>query len=899
MELFKIFGRIALKGQDQVDRELDQTSTNAEKTQEKISKAFSELGKAILKHNKDVSESNTSTGKSLSQIAEETGKTVNQLKSEVAKAASEYRKQGMNASDAMKKAYSDIGYVAGETHKKVDKHLDDTKNKSEETKEKMQSVFSSIGNGALALSKTIGKISLAAASVAATATAALVKSAVTAYADYEQLVGGVETLFKDSASEVQKYAANAYQTAGLSANEYMETVTGFSASLLQSLDGDTKAAAEKANVAITDMSDNANKMGTSMESIQNAYQGFAKQNYTMLDNLKLGYGGTKEEMQRLLEDAEKLSGQKFDLSSYADIVDAIHVVQKEMGISGITAEEAAEAVKNGSMTQEEAFNAMGTTAKEAATTIQGSVNMTKAAWQNLVVGIADDTQDFDVLVNNFVDSVTTAGENILPRVEIALKGVGTLVEKLAPVIAKTVPNIVSTTLPSMIKAGTSMIRALLDGLLKAVPELIPCFKDIINQLIEVIVDNLPLIIEAAVTIAGAIVSGLVEALPDILTAGIQLIQSLAQGLTNGIPNILSTAITIVAKLASTLIQNIPQLVQTGLSLLLGLVQGILQAIPQLLQELPGIITQMVETILSCIPLIIECGIELLTSLVDALPQIIQSIVAVLPQIINGIIETLLGHINEIIQAGIKLLVALIDALPQIIDTICKALPQIIEGITGALLDHIGDIIAAGVDLFMALVTNLPQIIANIAGKVPQIIASIVIAIGQCLGEMWEAGKRLMNNLWQGLKDVAPSISSWFKDFLHDLFIQDVNVQVDTSSLKSSATAKITNKSTSARKHAKGGVVEKGEIALLEGDGAEAVVPLHQNRMWISRVAQDMKNALDYGQSSSGSKNDNALLELIYELLERLPDLILRGMESLNLKVDKRELARMIREVTTT
>lgn len=747
----------------------------------------------------------------------------------------------------------------------------------QETEDGLDSVSgkaSKVGDVFLKGIGTIAKWGVATASVAATATAALVKSAVTAYSDYEQLVGGVETLFKDSASEVQKYAANAYQTAGLSANEYMETVTGFSASLLQSLDGDTKAAAEKANVAITDMSDNANKMGTSMESIQNAYQGFAKQNYTMLDNLKLGYGGTKEEMQRLLEDAEKLSGQKFDLSSYADIVDAIHVVQTEMGITG-------------------------TTAKEAATTIQGSVNMTKAAWKNLVVGIADDTQDFDVLVNNFVDSVTTAGENILPRVEIALKGVGTLVEKLAPVIAKTVPNIVSTTLPSMIKAGTSMIRALLDGLLKAVPELIPCFKNIVNQLISVIVTNLPMILNAAVTIAGAIVSGLVEALPDILDAGIELIQSLAQGLTNGIPTILSTAITIVSQLASTLIQNVPQIVQTGIQLLLGLANGILQAVPQLLQELPGIITQMVENILSCIPMIIECGIELLTSLVDALPQIIDTIVSVLPEIISSIIEALLSHIDEIIQAGVKLLVALIDALPQIIDTICKALPQIIEAITGALLEHLDDMIYAGVDLFMALITNLAEIKNALASKMPEIIASIVRAIGECLGEMWEAGKRLMNKLWQGLKEVAPNIASWFKDFLHNLFIQDVNVQVDTSSLKSSATAKITNKSTSARKHAKGGVVEKGEIALLEGDGAEAVVPLHQNRMWISRVAQDMKNALDYCQSSSGSKNDNALLELIYELLERLPDLILEGMESVNMKVDKREFARMVKEVMAT
>jgi len=749
-----------------------------------------------------------------------------------------------------------------------------------ETEDGLDSVAGKASGVGQALLKGIGtfaKWGAAAATAAATATAALVKSAVTAYSDYEQLVGGVETLFKDSASEVQKYAANAYQTAGLSANEYMETVTGFSASLLQSLDGDTKAAAEKANVAITDMSDNANKMGTSMESIQNAYQGFAKQNYTMLDNLKLGYGGTKEEMQRLLEDAEKLSGQKFDLSSYADIVDAIHVVQTEMGITG-------------------------TTAKEAATTIQGSVNMTKAAWQNLIVGIADDTQDFDVLVNNFVESVTTAGNNILPRVEIALKGVGTLVEKLAPVIAKTVPNIVSTTLPSMIKAGTSMIRALLDGLLKAVPELIPCFKDIINQLIEVIVDNLPLIIEAAVTIAGAIVSGLVEALPDILDAGIELIQSLAQGLTNGIPTILSTAITIVSQLASTLIQNVPQIVQTGIQLLLGLVNGILQAVPQLLQELPGIITQVVNNLLSCIPMIIECGIELLTSLVDALPQIIQSIVAVLPQIISSIIGALLSHIDEIIQAGIKLLVALVDALPEIILTICEALPQIIEAITSTLIDHLGDIVEAGVELFMALVTNLPQIIVDIAGKVPQIIAGIVAAIGMSLREMVSAGKQIMLKLWEGMKAIAPDIAAWTKEFVKSIFTLNINVggvAQNIANKAAQATGSGNTGSFTARKHAKGGVVEKGEIALLEGDGAEAVVPLHQNRMWISRVAQDMKNALDYGQSSSGSKNDNALLELIYELLERLPDLILEGMESVNMKVDKREFARMVKEVTAT
>ena len=211
------------------------------------------------------------------------------------------------------------------------------------------------------------------------------------YADYEQLIGGVETLFKDSADKVSKYADEAYKTAGLSANAYMETVTGFSASLLQSLNGDTEKAADAANQAIIDMSDNANKMGTSMESIQNAYQGFAKQNYTMLDNLKLGYGGTKEEMKRLLADAEKLTGVKYDISNLNDVYSAIHVIQTELGITG-------------------------TTAKEAETTISGSINSLKASWENLLIGLGRTDSDISKLVSNVVNSAITVVKNVVPVV---------------------------------------------------------------------------------------------------------------------------------------------------------------------------------------------------------------------------------------------------------------------------------------------------------------------------------------------------------------------------------------------------------------------------------------------------------------------------------------------------
>lgn len=256
------------------------------------------------------------------------------------------------------------------------------------------------------------------------------KASFEGYSQYEQLVGGVETLFKESAGIVQNYAKNAYKTAGLSANDYMSTVTSFSASLLQGLGNDTAAAAEYADMAITDMADNANKMGTAMEAIQNAYQGFAKQNYTMLDNLKLGYGGTKAEMERLLEDAAKIKAAngemvEYSIDSFADMVEAIHVVQTEMDISGISIQEYTELVKSGAMSEEEAFEKLGTTAKEAVGTIEGSTNMMKAAWSNLATGMADETADMEQLTQDFVDSVGIAAKNIIPRVQQIVTGVGT------------------------------------------------------------------------------------------------------------------------------------------------------------------------------------------------------------------------------------------------------------------------------------------------------------------------------------------------------------------------------------------------------------------------------------------------------------------------------------------
>lgn len=284
-------------------------------------------------------------------------------------------------------------------------------------------------------------------------------------------MGGVETLFKESSAQVIQYANDAYKTAGMSANEYMETVTGFSASLLQSLGGDTAAAAQVANQAVTDMSDNANKMGTSIESIQNAYQGFAKGNFTMLDNLKLGYGGTKEEMERLLADAEAIQAQQgvmvdYSITSFADITEAIHVVQTEIGITG-------------------------TTALEASTTIQGSLDSMKGAWTNLMAGIGDESANTEQLVNNFVDSVSTAAENMVPRITQILEGIGEMARQLGPKIAEALPGLVSEVLPALLGAATSMIDGLIDGLSAALPALAAAVPQIIETICNVLTENLP------------------------------------------------------------------------------------------------------------------------------------------------------------------------------------------------------------------------------------------------------------------------------------------------------------------------------------------------------------------------------------------------------------------------
>lgn len=423
----------------------------------------------------------------------------------------------------------------------------------DESSSKAEKLSDKIGKGLGAAAKLGAK----AVSAAAFAFGVLTKKALDSYAEYEQLVGGVETLFKDSADVVMQYANNAYKTAGLSANDYMETVTSFSASLLQSLGGDTEAAAKQANLAVTDMADNANKMGTAMGDIQNAYQGFAKQNYTMLDNLKLGYGGTKEEMQRLIDDANALNAAQgnltnYSIDSYADIVSAIHDVQTEMGITG-------------------------TTAKEASTTIQGSLSAMKSAWTNLLTGIGDDSQDLDKLINNFVESTGTAAENILPRLEQILIGVGKLAERLAPVVAAAIPELVTTVLPKLVQSGISMVGAILQGLVQTLPQIIQYGVDMVITLIESISSDPDSLVETAIMLVVTIVSGLIDAMPKLIAAAGELVASLVKSIISHAPEIFSAGIKLVVKYVEGVVNNYSEVFKAGAKLVDSIIDGIASA----------------------------------------------------------------------------------------------------------------------------------------------------------------------------------------------------------------------------------------------------------------------------------------------------------------------------------
>lgn len=419
--------------------------------------------------------------------------------------------------------------------------------------------------------------------IAAAGIGAILKETLGQGAALQQSIGGIETLYKESADKMKQYAADAYKTAGLSANEYMEQTTSFAAALVSSLGGDTEAAAEAANMAIIDMADNSNKMGTSMESIQNAYQGFAKGNYTMLDNLKLGYGGTREEMSRLLVDAEKFSGVKYDINNLSDVYSAIHVIQTELDITG-------------------------TTAAEASTTFSGSFAAMKAAATNLLGNMA-------------------LGEDIMPSLTALGETVSTfLIDNLIPMVGNIItslPTLIVGAAEAMGQLALDLITALTSGIDGGLPEILGKGVEMVTNLVNGVLENLPEVIASAGEIIAGFVGYVMQSMPEILQKGFELISNLAQGILNNVPAIISAITNVIINLLATIVSNLPAILEKGIEIITNVCTGIIQSIPDVINAITEIVTNIInkfkETDWA------ELGIDLITRVAEAIIGAVQKI----------------------------------------------------------------------------------------------------------------------------------------------------------------------------------------------------------------------------------------------------------------------------------
>lgn len=544
----------------------------------------------------------------------------------------------------------------------------------------------------------------------ATAFGVMTKNALDSYASLEQNIGGIETLFKDSSQKVIDSAKNAYKTAGLSANAYMETVTSFSASLLQSLENDTKKAADYADRAIIDMSDNANKMGTSMEMIQNAYQGFAKQNYTMLDNLKLGYGGTASEMYRLLQDAANLNEEfastaKFSMDSkghleanFADITEAIHIVQTEMGITG-------------------------TTAKEASETISGSIASAKGAFDNFLNGTGSPEA--------LAESMVTAGKNVL-------KGLGEIVPRLLqtlPEVGKLIQeNLVNSlsgdSMQKIVEAGKNAVMSLIDGMLASVPTNILVDLNFVKLIADTVITNVPTLIQKGYELLSNLVDGFVKAIPEALPKILDFVQGIGD------------------KLA----EAAPILIQKGFELLQKLVEGIITAVPILISRVPEIISTFANIINDNFPTILMKGAQLLGQLVLGLIQSIPTLIANIPKIISAIVDTLMAF--QWLNLGRGIIKFLGDGIGAMKDFVVKKGFEILSGLKNTLMNLPSTLANIGRTAVSGLGNAISAGISWVKNAAGNIVSAIVNTIKSIPGGMLSIGKDIVKGLWNGISDMT-------------------------------------------------------------------------------------------------------------------------------------------------
>lgn len=555
-----------------------------------------------------------------------------------------------------------------------EKGLHDAENQAHTAGSKIGAIFASVG-----------KMAVAGIGAGATAVGKLAKDSITAFADYEQLVGGVETLFKDSALAVQAYADIAYKTAGISANNYMETVTSFSASLLKSLNDDTAETAKVANRAIIDMSDNVNKMGTSMESIQNAYNGFAKQNYTMLDNLKLGYSGTKEEMAQLIEDASKMTDIQKELNitvedgnmSFGNIVNAISVVQKKLGITG-------------------------TTAKEASATISGSLNMLKASWENLKVAFAkDDQYGLEANLKEFTDSIKTVVGNVVPAIERTFPAIADGLASLVQEAVKNLPKVVEKGLPMAIKVGMSIVKAVLQG----AKEALPAIKELIAELV------------------GKGLDFLNNDLSPYINAGFSMVQNVAQGIIRGYPTFVTTGWNMTIKFVEGILKNIPAVLKGGADLITNLLKGMVEAVPRVVEQIPTIITRIADAFSQFADKFSTNGGEIITNLITGIAGALFKLIEYAPTIIKTIGDGISQNLPKILEAGFKILITLGDGIIHAIPQLVEKLPEVIDSIFKALGEALQQAFNFGVEFIKSIGQGIWSMVDWLAGVIVEALDS--------------------------------------------------------------------------------------------------------------------------------------------------------------------------------
>lgn len=656
-------------------------------------------------------------GKECGETSEEyqnQAKVVDKLGSELAQSTEELNE----SKSAMSSLKSEINN-ASRTIDSTTKAIDDLGNETEDSGKKAKgasegyTVFKNIlaNLGTQAINSAINGLKKLGGAFINTG-----KQAIDSYASYEQLEGGVKKIFGDEmAQEVMANAQKAFQTAGMSANEYMENVTSFSATLLQGLGDDTSKAANYADEAMRQMSDNANTFGTDISSIQNAYQGFAKGNFTMLDNLKLGYGGTQAEMARLINesgvlgDAMEVTAETVKDVPFHQMIEAIGVTQERMGI-------------------------MGTTAKEAAGTIEGSTGSMKAAWQNMLTGMVDENANFEQLATNFVGTLITEDGTggvigtLVPRISQVITGMSNAIQTMLPMLIQQVVPLIQGNLPVIIEA----VNGAMEAILVVLPKIIPVIADLIPQIVSSLIALLPQMVVAGIEILLGLVQGITEAIPQLMELIPEIISDLVEIIIDWLPDIIDAGVNILLALVNGLISAMPQIVLTGIELLTGLIQGLSEAIPQLVDYIPEIVETIVTVLIDNLPLIIDSAVQMIVALINGLIQSLPKLVAMAPKIIITIVSTLI-----------------------------KNLPQIIQG---------------GVQIIASLIEGIGKSLGNLLIKAKEIGKTVLDAVKEIPSKMLDVGKNLVKGIWEGISNsfnwIKNKIKGWVgnvTDFIKKLF----------------------------------------------------------------------------------------------------------------------------------